>query len=767
MGEINRLQLESREVARGRTVLGTAGIAAREQLESNRRVGQNAVVASGLALQAVEQGRSSIKEATEVLKNIDEEFGKARRATAAIKLVQDATFEMDRRAAELAQNPNVDALNLPNVTDSAIMDIRNKAVTAGAQLGQREQAYVMNKLGSVRNSRVATARATGFTRETDEQKAEYLRRVNEWTKQMYAEGTPESQRNEIFNDIMVYTEAMRFYLGDELTERLKDKAQFGRQSNEFTRVYLDNPKAALDLKHELLAGMSPVDQAVLIGKAESLLRASHAEVRQARLDDLARIQDKNDERMRKAIQAEASGQSQASILSDLQNEIVQDRELVDSYLLYERRVRQTDRFLKEEGEEMPSDPEVRAHLLARARNRDWASQEDVEADTFDMARSQSGRFQGLNHTDALAVQDAYRLAATQELSRDQPRVNRQAKIMNSTLIRMFARKNIDGKVNANDVSQAAAATNVWLELVRKKREAGTLGDLETEAMDFMRSRMPQFRANLVGKKLSNFYGPGITPTDPALPDDFRREVIMMQMMIDDANAQTAEQTRKTLEFELQRTQQEQQRLRQERVQQVGIETVKQEEARVEREEQRQIRQRGIDQNIEILAGTIPERERDDPRFRLVDGDVVAVDEDAPIRFVAGEERAIARPSPVYRYVKGQLVDVSEDLTFAERRAITIEDQFDLLHGDQVANWSAETIARKKAVIGRRIDEKVRRAERRLMEEDKLKPFQEAAKKRREDRRKERATKKGIEASTTRIKELTEQLKQLTQPEVPE
>ena len=710
MGEINRLQIESREVGRGRTILGTAGIAAREELESTRRVNQNALVAGGLAVKAIEENRASVVEATEVLKSVDEEFGKARRATEAIKTVQTATFKIQDRVDDLLQDPNIDPLNLPSIVDREVMAIRNEAVTTGGQLGQELQAYVINKLGGVRNRQVSRARTSGYQREIQEKKGEYFAAAHELTKRMYAPGTSEADRQELFNDLMVLTESMTFYFGEEAVAKLKVESIKGLEKQQFTHLYMINPQEAIERQDELLPNLNPTERAELIGRAERQITLEHQEERQRRQDDRNRIIDKNNLAYDEAIAAENAGESRASVLKGLKSAQIHDSELTAAFERYEQRDRTLTGFAKRQAAPVPSDPRAFSRMRTRIMGGEFRTLQELDEALERTASGHTAANPTIGYQDLPALQTLWSQVDRGETARITPQINQAA----NTLERMMRDIGVRQILNADqtrkipsvpDQTRVAELSDQFITLMRQKEEAGTLRAMRTEQLEFLRENMSQFLPGLIGKTYEELTGyVNLTEALAASDDpDFVNRMIITDQLLTEARATKVQQDKAALEGEVAANQLRAQEARQAEVAVIGEAAMRTREADLEKARLHDERKRGFRDALLKLAGR-PEPEG--PRFRMIDGEFVEVDEeDIPIPFgltPTGQVVFGKRPFPVFRYIDGRPTDVSEIATPDEEFEILVQDRYDILNRGKALNLSGEDVRRKKEQIRREL-----------------------------------------------------------------
>lgn len=712
MGEINRLQLESKEVGRGRTILGTAGIAAREELEATRRVNQNALVAGGLAIKAVEEGRARVVEATEVLKSVDEEFGRARRATEAIITAQDATFEIQKRVDELVRNPNIDPLNLPTVVDREVMAIRNEAVTAGGRIGKNEQTYIINKLGSVRNRQVARARTSGFEREIQEKKGQYFKAAHEITKRMYAPGTSEADRQDLFNDLMVLTESMSFYMGEEAVEKLKISSIKGLEQEQFTHAYMINPHAALERQDELMPNLTPTERAELIGRAERQIRLEHQEERQQRQDNLNRIIDKNNKVYEEAIAAENAGESRASVLKRLRAAQIQDPEQTAAFERYEQRDRTLTGFAKRQAAPVPSDPRIFARLRSRIMGGEFPTLEALDEGLESIAASHSAANRTLAWEDIPALQTLWSQVERGETARLQPTINQAANTLEQIGRDLFVRQVLNAdqtrKIpNASDMARIAELGDRFVNLMNKKAQDGTLGDIRTEQLQFIRDNFREFLPGLQDKTFQDLTG--FENLNEALAassnQDHVNRMILTDMILSEVQTLKVTQQKARLEAAVAENQIKAQEARAAMVAQVGEATVRTREEDLAKAAMHDENRRSLEERVRAWA--LEEEPDVGPRFRMVDGEFVPVDEaEVPVPFAFGEEGELIarRPFPLFRYIEGRVTDVSEDLTIEEQGEFLVENIFDLQFAGKMFTLRREDIIRKKNQIRRQLQQ---------------------------------------------------------------
>ena len=727
MVEVNRLLLESTEVTRGRTLLGTAGLAEREGIAATQRTIDNAVVSAGLAARAIDQGRSLVEASGRTLASIDEEFGQARRTTEAIQTVVDTTRAIDARVNELLRNPDIDPLNLATMVQAEIQQLRNAAVARGAQLGQREQAYIINKLAGVQSSRVASARTAGYQRETDEKKAEYFRLkfVNDQRK--FAPDTTLQERLELHNDLIVMTDRYAFYLGQAAAEKIIQDADFQLRKQQIIEEIMINPQAGLALVPQM--GFTPEQELAIQRQAENLLAVEHQkEQREIQLENQRRKRF-NDERFNEAISEQAAGGNPGQILSDLENEVADDPILTEAFLKYKAFVQNETRFQKFLETEGASDPDVLFTYLTRATTGDFENADDV------IAQARVFREQGLlNSADAVRGVAVFTEFQRREQREELPQINRRVNEVAELLNVVFVGRDPLGQPVRDDELTALRLRNDLHRRLLGKLERREPIDFDQEINQFLQDRLPILAPNLAGKTLGD-----VSPFD-SLEEARRlgasgielRRLSQMDRLLKDAARINADGETARQEAERTRLQNEQEQLRQELRDQIGAERLQQEEQRRLAQVEQEIRLESLRERFNRLAAEAPQPPpraaapaiEPPPRFRVREGVFVPLEPLGP-------------PSPA---------DEFEQL---------VQDTFNVQFADVVQHLDARTIEQHK----QRIRTNLRRALIRQRRQQMLEQEREAIIERAEQER-------AVREQLRQLEEVQRRLNELNQPRTP-
>ena len=677
MGEINRLQLESKEVGRGRPILGIAGTAEKEVVESRRAAGQNALVAAGLSMKAIETGRSQVTEATEVLKSVDEEFGKARRATEAILTAQDASFKMAEEASALIRNPNIDPLNLPQVVDEAVMAIRNEAVTKGARISPQAQAYIIDKLGGARSKQVGQARTAGFQREVQQKKGQYVEAAHELTKRMYDPKTSQAEQEELFNDLMVLTESMSFYMGEEAVEKLKVKSIQGLRSNQFTNLFMVNPKEAIVRADEILVGFTPIEKAQLIGQAQTRLDRQHQEQRQKRQDRINQINDENDAAFNRYVAMEET-MTQAAILDIAKNEQRANPDRTNALLNYEQRYRQNVRFQKQQAVPVPSDPETLSRWETRMLSPEYKDKTFDEIIRITQELGESGE---IAWPDVNRLQALWRQTHKQELSLDQVNINRSRKTLERSMLGFFVQvERATGKANKFQIAEVQRLSNQFGRNMETRTQAGETLDYDVEMRKFMESIASQFSpalGDLTFKDVTGYESYEEALLDPAAAanKDFVDRMKFTDMMLEIGQQNKGERARVQIENKIKAGQAATQRLQDEAAVRIGQERAQDVVDRVRRDAEFKTRTKSVvEQRNELLKEfptsiPIPEGPQ---VFKFKDGKAVPV---VPKEFETQQEAEQKYINETYEALYFNANDSAEDVA---RKKKTIANHLKLI-----------------------------------------------------------------------------------------
>lgn len=671
MGEFNGVQLESREVGDGRTILGTSAIAQREVLDATQKAGALALAGAGAALKAIDTGRSQVTAATEVLKGVDEQFGKARRTTAALLGVQAATARIDERVAQLIRDPDIDPLTLADTVDREVLQIRNEAVAASGQVGPQAQQYTIAKLGDARRSAVGKARTAGYKREADEQNGRYLDARHQIFKQINDPATSLQRRVELFEDLNVLTESFSFYLGDETVARLKDSDLFAFRKNQFIENYLIDPQTAT--KSIDSYGFTAEQRVTVLRSAQSALTAGHFLEREERQEDAARRALLNEERFNEAVQGElADGGRSSAQLARLQAAAIQNEDLVPALLQYERRVNTQRQIAKQLGQEAPSDPATRQRFLSRANSGDFDDINDVTATGVQLARDGV-----LAYSDINAGERAFLQRDASALRGREQEINRGVSLFTRRASSLFAREVVgpDGirKIPspADKLSVLGLANDLKTELDRAS-EAGTLGDVNAFIDDFLETHAGEFGAGLLQKEFSTVFPYPDLETlldDDAVSQATRDDALLFDRLKSVAQRKQTERQRQQIEAEAAKRELEVQKAQAKVIEVVGAETFAKRKKREEARAQATLRRKSVDERI--LEFTQGERtpEADVPRGKL------------------------------FRFKDGVAVDVSTAPTEADRLEKTVDDVYNLsTTAEQRLDLTAAGVEARKSAI---------------------------------------------------------------------
>ena len=620
MGDINRLQLETREVGRGRTALGAAGAVQRAGVQAAESAAQNVLVASTLATQAIQEGRADLQEATSIIKEIDEKYGKARRKAAAQQTVTDSILEADERVQALFNNPDMDPLQLAAEADKTLLDVRNTAGGQAARLGPEEQQFVLSKLDALRATTVAKARQEGYRREGDQQRANFEDISQKIRLKMYNPATPMAERVNLLNDLLVATENFSFHLGEANAEKIRNKEILGFKRQAFIEEYLVNPNKALEQLP--LAGFPPEEEAQLRARALSELERLDRKERQAEADAERAEAQRNDEMFN-------LGTVGAISLDQLRAEAIKDPSLAPSLRKLQTYTESRQRHRKvmagEGAGRAKTQPGVMKALFNKILRGEYESIDQVIEETDELFLNQD-----LSESDAINTLSRFQSESKKQKSEKAKEFNLEIKGVSNDLTSIIAPVNrVTGKRNIQSFNLAknleGQIIEKGIEALQENKEPNT-GKIVDEVIQ---ENLPTVATTLEGKTLKDVNGvfASVQEAEKAGVTGEELERIRFQDKLIKA---AAEQNAKT-----EAVRQEAQRLadaaRLEEIKaaerkRIGEETFKaQEEARVARETE-QVRRQTLEEKLLETPAISTEKPGEKPRFRAEDGKFVRIDD---------------------------------------------------------------------------------------------------------------------------------------------
>jgi hypothetical protein len=598
MAEISRLQLESRDVSRGRTALGAAGAIQRTGVEAAESSAQSVLVASTLAAQAIQTGRADLEKATSIIKQIDERYGAARRKAAAQQTVSDAVIEADERVQALFNDQNLDPLSLAAEADKALLDIRNKAGGQAAGLGPEEQAFVLQKLDALRAGHVSKARQEGYKREGDQRRAGLEDMLSKNRLRMYSPSTTMAERTNILNDTLNAITSHSFYLGEETAEKMRNKEILGFKRQAFIEQYMVNPNKALE---ELpLAGFGPEEESLLRDKALRELERIDRKERQDEADDEADIARKNDEMFN-------LGTVGAISLDQLRSEAIKDPSLAPSLRKLEAYVAARQRHAKamagEGARRARTAPGVLKALFNKILRGEYQNMDQVIEETDELFLERD-----LSESDALRVMSQFQNESKKQKSEKAKEFNLEVKDVSADLTSMIAPVHrVTGKRDGQAFNLAKSLESQivqkGIQVLQENQEPNTPKIVD----DVVQENLPTIATTLEGKTLKDINGVFGSVEEAEKAGVTGEELTRIQFqdrLIKAAAEQNAKTTKQRLEAERLQLEKEQARLQAEQRERIGEEAFKrQEERRVARQTEQTRRQSLEEKLMSIDVGS--------------------------------------------------------------------------------------------------------------------------------------------------------------------